>query len=732
MEKQSQNNRAILSDPTQHQRDKKAKIQTNFLTLTSFIVLLFIMEVIVFWRFQNREMSYIISALALLLWSFFLIAWFYSHRKRILQFGEDSQKSLDESIRNANELQSSNERLEFILEGAGLGSWDWWLDSNKVQFDARWSQMLGLDPERTPQELSTWQTRVHPEDLKKCFEDITAHLEGKTSRYENIHRMRHEDGSWVWILDRGKISERDSKGRPLRFTGTHFDITSYKNQELLSSEIQKIGKIGGWVLDVATMTTKWTDQTYRIHEIPVGTPTNTLMGINFYVGEDKERISKHVEDALRGKSYQAHYRFRDAKGNFKWVEAFGEPYRNAHGEITKIVGTIQDITDKKENEIHLKETTGELLKNLNDLQVLKNQFEEAQKVAQIGNWSFNNETKQITWSKQMYELFPSSIESGPPTYQEHFATIHPEDRTYWENTVQEGLRSGSPYSMRFRVVYPDKTIKWIGAHGRALRDENQRIIGLSGTCQDITEAMITEENLAKERLKVLQSAKLKSLGELSAGIAHEINNPLAILNGSLALLNKHRHDASSIFDAKLAVAQRSLTRIARIVEGLRKFSRGSEEFKRELHELSPLIEGLVPILEMRSKRFEIPLEVDIQKNISIECDHMEIEQVIINLVNNSIDAIRNNSEKWIKVQIQNEKGFTVLRVIDSGTPPTPEIEARMFDPFFTTKDVGEGTGLGLSICKGILDRHTADIYINRSFPTTCFEIKFSTQQGVAA
>ncbi len=119
------------------------------------------------------------------------------------------------------------DRLDLALEGAGLGIWDWDLRDDAVQFDRRWCEMLGLDHVVTPMHLDTWRARVHPDDIDGCYRDIAAHIEGRTPRYENTHRMRHADGSWVHILDRGRISGRDADGRPVRFTGTHLDISQW-------------------------------------------------------------------------------------------------------------------------------------------------------------------------------------------------------------------------------------------------------------------------------------------------------------------------------------------------------------------------------------------------------------------------------------------------------------------------------------------------------------------------
>ncbi len=131
-----------------------------------------------------------------------------------------TQNFLD-SLTNEQLLQ----RLDLALEGANLGIWDWDLRDDSVQFDRRWCEMLGLDHATTPMLLGTWSSRVHREDLDGCYRDIRAHIEGRTVHYENVHRMMHTDGEWRYILDRGRISGRDADGRPIRFTGTHLDIT---------------------------------------------------------------------------------------------------------------------------------------------------------------------------------------------------------------------------------------------------------------------------------------------------------------------------------------------------------------------------------------------------------------------------------------------------------------------------------------------------------------------------
>lgn len=138
---------------------------------------------------------------------------------------------VSERMKQRAELKEKNSYLNLALESANLGIWDWYFIDDSVKFDERWAHMLGLDFSKIVMELNTWKSRVHPEDLNECMTDIKNYLDGKTEIYQNIHRMKHENGDWIYILDQGKISEWDKDGNPVRFTGTHYDITAQKIQE---------------------------------------------------------------------------------------------------------------------------------------------------------------------------------------------------------------------------------------------------------------------------------------------------------------------------------------------------------------------------------------------------------------------------------------------------------------------------------------------------------------------
>lgn len=138
--------------------------------------------------------------------------------------------------RHSESLEQVKQRLELVIESSGVGVWDWNPQTDEVVFDKQWAAMLGLRPDELSQTLADWSERVHPDDLQGCFDDIEAHIKGETAFYQNTHRMRHKEGHWVYILDRGTVVERDEHGLPIRFTGTHTDVTAYVESEQRAKE----------------------------------------------------------------------------------------------------------------------------------------------------------------------------------------------------------------------------------------------------------------------------------------------------------------------------------------------------------------------------------------------------------------------------------------------------------------------------------------------------------------
>ena len=138
---------------------------------------------------------------------------------------------IDERKKAEEALRESQQRLDLALSGAGLGTWDWDLQTRKAVFDQRWAEMLGFFSEEIEPHVSGWESLIHSEDKPRVMEILHAHLEGRTPLFEAEYRLRAKSGGWVWILTRGRVVERDRDGKPLRATGTNLDITERKRAE---------------------------------------------------------------------------------------------------------------------------------------------------------------------------------------------------------------------------------------------------------------------------------------------------------------------------------------------------------------------------------------------------------------------------------------------------------------------------------------------------------------------
>ena len=353
--------------------------------------------------------------------------------------------------------------------------------------------------------------------------------------------------------------------------------------------------------------------------------------------------------------------------------------------------------------------------------------------SELGVWDWNLVTNQVIYDQRWCEILGYGVQDLPQEITTFQKLTHPEDinrvlslaSDYIENKI-------SKFDAKFQMKH--KLGHWVHVHAKGMAtkfDKKGAPLRFMGTHSDLTEEFRIQREIELQKNKLFHQSKLASLGEMSAGIAHEVNNPLAIIAGSAEVLEKFK-DNPDKFNAKVDSIMKSCDRISKILNGLKKFSRSAGKSEFNTFCLGQIIDEAVVLISIKSERFAIPVYKKWTQGLKVFCDDIGVEQVLINLINNAIDAVKNNDDKWVRITAHRELDIVILRVIDSGPFISRELEEKIFDPFFTTKKVGEGTGLGLSITKGILDEHHATISLNRSFPTTCFEIKFNYAGGTDA
>ena len=240
------------------------------------------------------------------------------------------------------------------------------------------------------------------------------------------------------------------------------------------------------------------------------------------------------------------------------------------------------------------------------------------------------------------------------------------------------------------------------------------------------------KDVQDERSRTIMAAKLSTLGEMAAGIAHEINNPLAIIKGRVQLMNRVLDGLDPKLKEKitkgLQIIDQTTDRIMKIVVGLKNFSRDATNDGNENVKVSQLTQSVVDLLSEKFSHTGVELKCTIPPDLTVEGQVIQLEQVLMNLVTNSFHAIEKNETKWIHVDAQLIGTRIQISIEDSGSGIPADLREKIMLPFFTTKPVGQGTGLGLSISKGIVEKHHGRIYIDENCPHTKFVVELPQRQ----
>lgn len=254
---------------------------------------------------------------------------------------------------------------------------------------------------------------------------------------------------------------------------------------------------------------------------------------------------------------------------------------------------------------------------------------------------------------------------------------------------------------------------------------------------DITDVKEMEKKVKEEQLKSESNAKLASFGEMAAGIAHEINNPLSVISGMIGIVKKL--STSENIDTKKLLSiinkvENSIDRINKIIKGMKNLSRDGANDPFEYALVAEIIDDAYTFFYKKCEKNNTQLRIlDYPVNLGLECQIVQVSQVLVILLNNSLDAISELEEKWIEVQVTDFYNSVRISVTDSGKGIPQDLADKIFSPFFTTKAVGRGTGLGLSLAYRIIQSHSGELFIDYDSDNTKFDIIIpKIQKSIAA
>ncbi len=340
----------------------------------------------------------------------------------------------------------------------------------------------------------------------------------------------------------------------------------------------------------------------------------------------------------------------------------------------------------------------------------------ALKAARMGTWQWDIQTDALDWDEGVYQLY--GIEPGGVTrYEDFIQRVHQDDREFVISTLRRTLERGVHLNYEFRVVLPDGRVRWLADHGRVVRDQDGKVLYMTGVCLDKTERRQMEERL-------LQSQRMDSVGQLAGGIAHEANNMMSVVLGCADYVLQ-RTDLPEAVRDDVDQIWRAAKRTAGITQQLLAFSR-RQVLQPQVLDLNAVVRDLEPILSRtlgEISRLRLQLSPGLS---SVRADPGQLEQVLINLTLNARDAMSEGGTLTIEttgvmldeayaagksIDTLRTGEYVALVLSDTGHGIDRSIMSRIFEPFFTTKPVGEGTGLGLSTVYGIIKQSGGFIWV---------------------
>ncbi len=414
----------------------------------------------------------------------------------------------------------------------------------------------------------------------------------------------------------------------------------------------------------------------------------------------------------------------------RWLHTSKVPLKGPDGRILGVLGTYEDITDRKRAEDALRELTTRL--------------HLATVSAKAGVWDWNLQTNEMVWDDRMLELYGLDRGTFPGGIEAWERGLHPEDRSRAIEECQAALRGEQDFDAEFRVRRPDGTVGHLKANGLVLRDGVGKPVRMIGLNTDITDRKHAEQERTMLEAQLQQAQKMESVGRLAGGVAHDFNNMLGVIIGHTELALEQVEPTQALRE-DLREIQGAARRSADLTRQLLAFARKQTVMPKVL-DLNDILAGMLKMLE-RLLGENVRLEWSPSRSLwPVNADPSQIDQILANLCVNARDAIGDVGTLTIATanvsvdpaQCAARPGllpgdYLQLVVRDDGCGMDRETLSHIFEPFFTTKGVGKGTGLGLATVYGIVKQNHGFIDVESAVGRgTAFTILLPRHLPVAA
>jgi PAS domain S-box-containing protein len=339
---------------------------------------------------------------------------------------------------------------------------------------------------------------------------------------------------------------------------------------------------------------------------------------------------------------------------------------------------------------------------------------EGQRISHTGSWGWNIATGELFWSQEHFRIFGFDPEKAKPSYSMFLERIHPKDRAFVEQTVDRAVHERSDLEVDYRIVLTDGSTRYLQSLGHPVISECGDLVEFVGTVMDVTERKRAEEALREARAELAQVTRLMTMGELTASIAHEINQPLtAVVTSANACQRWLAGPMPNLDEARAAVARitRDGNRASDVIGRIRALVKKSATEQTEL-DINEVIQEVLGLLQNEIQKNRVALRMELTADLRrILGDRIQLQQVILNLVMNGIEAMSGAMERSRELLIrsrQHESDKVLVAVQDSGIGIDPQNLEKIFDAFYTTKS--QGMGMGLAISRSIIENHGGKLW----------------------
>jgi len=625
-------------------------------------------------------------------------------------------------INNEMKLKTENERAKLALIATTDALWEWDTITNEVYFSPQWKKMLGYEENEISNILDEWRNRIHPNDIENVYQDIENYFLGKTKHYKNEHRLLCKDNTYKWVLDRGIIIEYTSENKPKKLIGTHSDITQRKE---LEKEVLKEKNFVSTIIESANCIIAVIDSTGTMIKLNnygqefTGYSQEEISSEPFYwtrlLNEDiKDKVVEVLENAKNGNIIKS---FKNA-----WISKNGEEriFEWSNTLVRKLDGTMDYIT-----------AIGiDITKNEKQKIVLKQQKEEFETI-------FNNSKDGIAiidLSSKFLEFNDAYLKITEYTREELLS------KTSIELTIDEQKEE----SIQMLDYVINNGYKKNYLRNYLTKYGNNVILNVSSTLlPDKKRILLTVKDITKDKNYEEQS-KLASMGEMIGNIAHQWRQPLSVISAAASnvrLFEEFNPMEKDEIIKNMKVIDEQTQYLSKTIDDFRNFIKNSNE--KELFSLKEMISNSLTILNPTFINNNINTIINIDEDTIIDGFKNELIQVMINILNNSKDALIQlipvNFGRYIFINTKKIDDKFIIEIIDNGLGVKEKILEKIFEPYFTTKHQTVGTGIGLSMVYKIITQHhnakveafnTSYEFNSKNYKGLCFRIIFQESQNI--